>query len=129
MPVLKLSLVAQAMWELARYDLLIALFGFKRIHNGISRCPRRLRGPETGLDTAAICEAMAQAVTVYWKRVRCLQRSAATARLLRRHGIEAELVISFRAAPFFGHAWVEVHGHVVNDSQAYRGRLYALERI
>jgi transglutaminase superfamily protein len=42
--------------------------------------------------------------------VLCLQRSAATTLLLRRHGWDAEMVIGAKLLPFQSHAWVEVNG-------------------
>jgi hypothetical protein len=47
--------------------------------------------------------------------VMCLQRSAATTLLLRRHGFKAEMVIGAQILPFRSHAWVEIGGVVVND--------------
>jgi hypothetical protein len=72
---------------------------------------------------------MRNAQSLYWKRALCLQRSVATTRLLRQHGIRAELVIGYRADPFMSHAWVEIDGQVVNDSPAYQQRLRVLERL
>jgi hypothetical protein len=66
---------------------------------------------------------------MYWKRVLCLQSSAATTRLLRITGNSAELVIGYRLEPFFGHAWVECGGSVVNDSAAYKNALIPLLRV
>jgi hypothetical protein len=50
-------------------------------------------------------------------------------RLLRHYGIEAQVVIGCRAAPFASHAWVEVNGRVVNDSSGYQQKLRVLERF
>jgi hypothetical protein len=55
------------------------------------------------------------ACVFYFKRVLCLQRSAATTVLLRRHGWNAEMVIGVQLMPFQSHAWVEVQSRVVND--------------
>jgi hypothetical protein len=49
------------------------------------------------------------------KRILCLQRSAATATLLRRFGRNAEMVIGAQILPFQSHAWVEIDRRVVND--------------
>jgi hypothetical protein len=74
----------------------------------------------------AICDAVLFATCFYWKPVLCLQRSVCTARLLRRHGINARLVLGYRASPFFCHAWVEVGGRVAYGSPAYQNRLQPL---
>jgi hypothetical protein len=65
----------------------------------------------------------------YWKRIRCLQRAIVTARVLRRHGIPAEVAIGYRPSPFFSHAWVEVAGRVINDSPTFQHRFHILERL
>src|SRR5262249_48409976 len=74
----------------------------------------------------AVCDAVLLATCLYWKPVLCLQRSVCTARLLRKQGMNARMVIGYRPAPFFAHAWVEVEGRVVYGSPAYQQRLQPL---
>ena len=74
----------------------------------------------------AVCHAVLLATCLHWKPVLCLQRSVCAVRLLRKYGIAAKLVIGYRPAPFFSHAWVEVNGRVVNSSPAYKRRLRVL---
>ena len=119
---------ARVLWELIRYDLLFAcrgLRGVRSFHAG------RLPGPRAGTVEAelAIREAVAAVAPFYWKPIRCLQRSIVIARLMRSHGIPAEVVIGYRGAPFFSHAWVEVGGRMVSDSPVYQRRLLVLERL
>ena len=76
-----------------------------------------------------IREAVATVIPFYWKPIRCLQRSIVTARVMRSEGIPAEVVVGYRAAPFFSHAWVEVGGRAVSDSAVYQKRLHVLERF
>ncbi len=121
-------LIAQALWQLLRYDLVIKAWGFRRIHRSLGR---RRPGPQPGgapEREARVCEAMRWALSLYCKPALCLQRAVATARLLRRHGMDAHIVIGYRPEPFFGHAWVEIEGRVVDDSPAWQ-RLPVLERI
>jgi hypothetical protein len=68
------------------------------------------------------------ACVFYWKKVLCLQRSAATARLLRRYGIPANLIIGAKQMPFRAHAWVELDGSVVNDKAYVRDIYLVLDR-
>src|SRR4029077_5331913 len=113
-----------ALYELARYDALHAVRGFDAIRARLARkrtCIRR-----RPLDPAIVCNAVELAACFYVKPVLCLQRSVCAARLLRRHGTDARLVIACRPVPFFSHAWVEVDGRVVNDSPVYRERLNVL---
>jgi len=121
-------LVARALWELCRYDLAIHVFGFRRVIRG-SRWAR-LRPVRSDADLEArVCSAMNWALSLYWKRVLCLQRSLATARLMRSCGLGATLVLGCRPEPFVSHAWVEIDGRVVNDSPGYQKLLCVLERI
>jgi hypothetical protein len=123
----KYSLALAALWELIRYDIVMALFRFRRIYREFSASPPpACAAPD--IETAVV-DAVNTAGSFYWKPVMCLQRSVATARLLRRYGVGAQLVIGYRNEPFFSHAWVEVAGRVVNDSQGYARRLAALARV
>jgi len=121
-------LVVQALWELLRYDVIFRIWGFRRIHAGLRRMAARQRLGHPSMETE-IREAMKWAFSLYWKPALCLQRSVAMARLYRRHGLDAEVVIGYRAQPFLSHAWVEINGRIVNDSVVYQQRLCALERI
>jgi Transglutaminase-like superfamily len=121
-----LALHARVLWELVRYDLLFALRGMK----GVRPCSQaRPHALASASQQSAICEAVRSVAPFYWKPIRCLQRSIVTARIMRGHGIPAEVVIGYRPAPFFSHAWVEVAGRVANDSPIYQARLQVLERL
>ena len=118
-------LVFRALYELARYEAIIWLRGFGCIQRQLSRQFTAARPTSPELEKA-ICDAVLLATCLYWKPVLCLQRSVCTARLLRKHGANARLVIGYRPAPFFAHAWVEVDGRVVYGSPAYQKRLRPL---
>ena len=121
-------LIARSLWELCRYDLMIRVFGFRHAIQGSGRA--RLGKACRGRDLEnRVCDAMNWALSLYWKRVLCLQRSLATARLLRSCGLDASVVIGCRPEPFTSHAWVEIDGRVVNDSPGYQKLLCVLERI
>ena len=121
-------LITRSLWELCRYDLTIHLFGFRQV----VRRGSSVRGITASRDPnleSRICGAMQWALSLYWKRALCLQRSVATARLLRGCGLDASVVIGCRSEPFVSHAWVEIDGRVVNDSPGYQRLLCVLERI
>jgi Transglutaminase-like superfamily len=122
----KSVLVFTALYELLSYEVVDHLVGFNGLLNAIKRA--RTRGHRSSVESSDVCRAVDTAACIYFKPVRCLQRSMATARLLRRHGLPAELVIGYRAVPFLGHAWVELYGSVVNDSPVYKERLNVLMR-
>ena len=118
-------LVLRALYEITRYDITVASRGSGRILQQLRRQSTAQKAPGAELEQA-ICDAVHLATCFYWKPVLCLQRSVATARLLRKHGIDARMVIGYRPSPFFSHAWVEVNGRVVYGSPAYQKRLQLL---
>jgi hypothetical protein len=122
-----LFLVAAALWELLRYDALLTLGGFERARRIL--VPPARRGRQQDSDCRRVVVAMDTASALYWKPVMCLQNAMVTAKLLRRSGFNAEVVIGCRPEPFFSHAWVELDGRVVNDSPVYREQLPALARL
>lgn len=121
-------LVLRALYEIARYDLLISLRGSGFVLRRLAR--QSVKAGPAGLESErAICDAVLLATCFYWKPVLCLQRAVSTVRLLRKHGMHARLVIGYRPSPFFSHAWVEVNGRVTYGSAAYQKRLQPLHVI
>jgi hypothetical protein len=116
-------LIFQVLWELLVYDLVTRVIGFKGIVRWVSR---QEVTSDLGLGVDAVCELVSLASCFYWKPVMCLQRSAVTARLLRKSGIPATMVVGYRSVPFFAHAWVESDHRVVNDFAGYKRRLAVL---
>ncbi len=119
-------LIFGALYEIARYEVIVALLGSGHILSQLKRQSIAAKPTSRELEQA-ICDAVLLATCFYWKPVLCLQRSVCTVRLLRRHGIVARLVIGYRPSPFFSHAWVEVDGRVAYGSPAYQQRLRLLQ--
>ena len=119
-------LIFAALYEIARYDVIVSLLGSGRILSQLKRQSIVAKPASRELEQA-ICDAVLLATCFYWKPVLCLQRAVCTVRLLRRHGIVARLVIGYRPSPFFSHAWVEVDGRVAYGSPAYQKRLRLLQ--
>ncbi len=120
-------LTVQAWIALAAFDVARA-GGFKRIHEQVRRSSIDKRAVVDRC-AADIVWAVDEACVWYVKRVHCLQRSVVATRLLRQHGIRAELVIGYRPIPFESHAWVEVDGQVVNDRPQYQRAFAVLDRL
>jgi len=117
-------LVLQAYLNLIHFDLYLARGNFAALYDRVSKYP--VRKPVSAPDAVEqICSAVDMASIWYWKETLCLQRSAATACLLKRHGVRAQMVIGAQQIPFKAHAWVEVEGRVVND-KPYVSELYAV---
>src|SRR5215470_17734432 len=124
----KIGLVIRALYELARYEVIVALRGSGRVLQQLQR--QSIRAQPAGRELEkTVCDAVLLATCFYFKPVLCLQRAVCTVRLLRRYGIVARLVIGYRPSPFFSHAWVEVNGRVVYGSAAYQKRLQPLHVV
>lgn len=113
-------------WMLLFYcDCLMRVRGFGSIHSTVRKCG--VAGIQRH-EAEHLCRAIDYACVFYFKRVLCLQRSAATALLLRRYGWHAELVIGVQLLPFYSHAWIEMDGRVVNDKPYVVEKFETLER-
>jgi hypothetical protein len=120
-------LVLRAYRDLLVFEFYLVRRSFPRLYAKVRSCRTRVepRNPKT---PAEICAAVDVACIWYWKEVRCLQRSAVTTRLLRYHGVPAEMIIGAQQMPFRAHAWVEVEGRVVNDKPYVTERYAVLDR-
>lgn len=118
-----LILLSRAYMKLIQFDLYLARGDFAALYKKVRAYPlAEALAPEA---VERICSAIDIACIWYWKEALCLQRSAATACLLRRYGVPAQLVIGAQQTPFRAHAWVEVDGQVVND-KSYTNEIYAV---
>lgn len=120
-----MRILGQAYWELLRFEYFVLRKNFGGIHERVRTAPLQGPAPEVTATEVQICHAIDVAAALYFKNVMCLQRSAATARLLKKYGVRAEMVIGVQQLPFLAHAWVEVAGRVVND-KPYITEIYSV---
>jgi hypothetical protein len=121
------QLVLESWILLLRFEWIVRSGGFNKVYRIVRERPVHLAAPLL-VPQEDLCRAMDYACVFYFKRVRCLQRSAATTLLLRRHGWRAQMVIGAQLLPFRSHAWCEINGAVIND-KPYMQDIYAvLER-
>jgi len=117
-------LVLEAYLKLIHFDLYLARGNFAALYDKVRKYPIGKQAPAPDA-VERICSAIDMACIWYWKEALCLQRSAATACLLKKYGVPAQLVIGAQQMPFKAHAWVEVGGRVVND-KPYTPEMYAV---
>ena len=122
-----MSLIVQAYLKLIHFDFHVSRGDFAALHKKVRDFPVANQAPSPD-PVERVCSAVDMACIWYWKEVRCLQRSAATACLLKRHGVPAQMVIGAQQIPFKAHAWVEVDGRVVNDKPYMREIYGVLDR-
>ena len=117
-------LTLRAYMSLICFDLYLARGNFAALYKKVRNCPiGRAQEPNDAVER--ISAAVDMACIWYWKEVLCLQRSAATACLLKRYGVRAQMMMGTQQMPFKAHAWVEVDGRVVND-KPYMREMYAV---
>jgi transglutaminase superfamily protein len=120
-------LVIESWIILFYFDCVMRFGDFKKLHGTVRKQKVRSLGlrDET---SEQLCGAIDWACVFYFRRVLCLQRSAATAVLLRRHGWKAQMVLGVQMLPFLSHAWVEIEGRIVNDKPYMSELFQVLER-
>jgi hypothetical protein len=120
-------LVIKAIFYLGWTDWLMRRHGIRQLHEALKAVSH---SPESrsGFIPGQLCRAVDIACVLYFKQVLCLQRSAVTAILLRRHGYAAEVVIGARIVPLKSHAWVEINHVVINDKPYVPNIYHELER-
>ena len=117
-----------ASWLLLLYfDWLIGFGGFARVREAVRKQEMK-SAPKRRDRDRELAHAVDLACVFYFKRVLCLQRSAALVVLLRHHGYQAEMIIGAQLLPFLSHAWVEVDGRVINDKPYITQIFQALDR-
>jgi hypothetical protein len=121
-------LVFESWLLLLYFEFIMRFRDFRGLHEIVRERKLRPVTDRTRPSSAALCYAVDLACVFYFKRVMCLQRSAATTLLFRRHGWKAEMVIGARVLPFKSHAWVEIKGAVVNDKPYMLDIYRVLER-
>lgn len=98
-------------------DAILKIAGFSGLHQTVKQWKLALNPAEDVEMIVRGCATVDRACTWHPKQELCLQRSAVAACLLRSLGVPAEMVIGVHKMPFYGHAWVEVNGKVVNDDK------------
>ncbi len=105
---------------------LLRLIGFGRFCSLVRRWPRKPGSRYAG--SQRLADAMTRAAILHHRHAWCLERSAATACLLRLAGHPAEMVIGVHRMPFRAHAWVELEGDVINDLETVKTTYTELDR-
>ena len=121
-------LVLRAYLKLIYFDFYLARSNFSALYDKVRNYPVEKTTPAP--DAAElICSAVDMACIWYWKEALCLQRSAATSCLLKRHGIFAQMVIGARQMPFRAHTSVKVHRHHGERSFLHAGDIRSTRQV
>ena len=85
-------LVLKAYWKLILFDFYLVRGNFAVLYDKVRKYPVGNQ-PAPSDAVERICSAVDMACIWYWKEALCLQRSAATACLLKQYGVLAQMVI------------------------------------
>jgi Transglutaminase-like superfamily len=119
-----MRIIWRAYLELLGLEYSLLREDFPAIYDKVRNTPLETR-PQGANSVQQICNGIDLAAAFYFKQALCLQRSAATACLLKKHGFPAEMVIGVQQLPFLAHAWVELDGRIVND-KPYVSKMYSV---
>jgi len=108
-------LFLQTLCALLAYDAICACCSFETIYTMVSRWKVASNEGNAQDELDHVCAAVNYACIWYPKHALCLQRAFVTTYLLRKHGLEARMVLGAQKIPFQAHAWVEVNGRAVNE--------------
>jgi len=109
-------------------EVIRKLGGFRSIHHTVRHWNITRRAQLDDVTLAKACAAVNRACTWHPKRSLCLQRASVLVCLLRSLGFPAQMVIGVHKMPFYGHAWAEVGGRVVNDHANAQKFFHVLNR-
>ena len=121
-------IVFESFLLLLYFEVVMRFRTFKALHKEIREHQVRSSSTLNAISGEQLCRAVDIACVFYFKQVLCLQRSAATTVLLRRHGRSAEMVIGAQSVPQAFHAWVEIDHAVINDKPYMLDIYQVLER-
>jgi len=109
-------------------EVIRKLGGFRSIQHTVERWEVSIQSPADDATLANACAAVNRACTWHPKRSLCLQRASVLVCLLRSLGFHAQMVIGVHKMPFYGHAWAELDGRVVNDHANAQNFFHVLNR-
>ncbi len=114
---------------LLAFDLLLKIRGFQSVVKKVEHWPTS-EPHTTDFELCRRVRAIVDRAQMYYpKKAMCLQHSAVVTCLLRRRGVPAEMVLAAQEFPPKAHAWAEVNGEVVNDSQRVKAKYLELRRV
>lgn len=121
--------ILKAFSALAFVDVTLRVRGYRHLRRQLVQMTPVTPTSSAEQAQAETLAAVDRAAVFYPRRAMCLQRSAVLTWLLRRRGIQAQLIIGCRHTPFYAHAWVEVDGVIVNDREKVREEYHEMERV
>lgn len=112
-------------------DMSLRVFGFSSVMRGARRlgdADRSGKNTDRVLINATL-RRIVQATALYPGRSQCLEQSVVAYVLLRRSGYDVHLRIGVQHYPFAAHAWVELDGVSVTESEEVVSRFVLMPEV
>ena len=125
-------LIAQTLWALITVHRIASRGQMRGLRQYLGVRPERSSHPDASLravDVQRIAAVVDDMCALFVRPSTCLHRSFVLARLLRRAGGRADVVLGLKGDPFQGHAWVEIDGAIINDDEERVREYVVLERL
>ena len=125
-------LIAQTLWALIRVHRIASQGLLRGLRQYLGDRPERSSRPDVPVppvDVQRIAAVVDNMCALFVRPSTCLHRSVVLARLLRRAGSQADVVLGLKGEPFQGHAWVEIDGVIINYDQERIREYTVLERL
>ena len=125
-------LIAQTLWALIRVHRIASQGHMRGLRQYLGVRPElssRSDATMPPVDVQRIAAVVDNMCALFVRRSTCLHRSFVLARLLRRAGGRADVVLGLKGEPFQGHAWVEIDGVIINDDEERVREYTVLERL
>jgi hypothetical protein len=107
----------------------LSLLGLQRTLGLVKRVTGRSRAGVARGSATETARAVATAAAFFPGRAVCLEQSIALYLLLRRRGFHAALRIGVQPYPFQAHAWVELDGEPLNETEEMVRKFVAFPRV
>ncbi|MEN5066966.1 lasso peptide biosynthesis B2 protein [Achromobacter aegrifaciens] len=112
------------LWRLINAGLMIKRGGYAAIIKILNKKKSDIElTPTASTSIARIIAHINKAFLLDFSNNRCLTYSLTLCMMARNMGLPAKLIVGVRTRPFFSHAWVELHGRIINDDPELRSKL------
>jgi hypothetical protein len=128
-----LGMILSSLIWLPLIDLLLKLFGYRRVLHFIENATPVHIEPSISVEVRRQAKSIARMVAIAarhgFHRATCLRKSLLVLWFLRRHGMVGQIWFGVRLVngTWEAHAWVEWKGIIINDEADVRERFKPLE--
>ena len=123
-------MIFRIIYEVIIVNYLLKKHGMKTIqHYNKKYATKNNKSRLNNKKTFQIIHLIDKVCFLFWGDAECLHRSLIGYKLLRRMGVEVELVVGVKKFPFGSHAWIEYDNEIINDLKEIRSSYHEVLRV